>query len=79
MTKVSSKKSQKEVELLMLKSVREYLTKVVSFAKPTELLYISIDGPAPKAKMNQQRQRRFRSVLYRGEVQKIKKKSKNSR
>tara|TARA_Y100001970_G_scaffold285886_1_gene406736 strand:+ start:331 stop:2067 length:1737 start_codon:yes stop_codon:yes gene_type:complete len=73
LTKVSSKKSQKEVELLMLKSVREYLAKVVSFAKPTELLYISIDGPAPKAKMNQQRQRRFRSVLYRGKVQKIKK------
>ena len=36
---------QKELELKMLKSVREYLTKVVTFAKPNELIYISMIVP----------------------------------
>ena len=76
LSKADKSISKKELELKMLNSVRDYLTKVVTFANPTELLYISIDGPAPKAKMSQQRQRRFRSVLYRKTVQDIKSKLK---
>ena len=33
-------------------------------------------GPAPRAKMNQQRQRRYRSVLYRKTISNIKKRLK---
>ena len=46
----------------MPNAVIEYLIRIVKAVNPTELIYIAIDGVAPRAKMNQQRKRRYKVV-----------------
>jgi 5'-3' exonuclease len=46
----------------IFQNVCYYLDRVVKeVAKPKSLIYLAIDGPAPRAKLNQQRSRRYRS------------------
>ena len=56
----------------MYQEVISYLENILDQVKPQKLIFIAIDGVAPRAKMDQQRKRRYKSVVDSVERNKIK-------
>ena len=55
---ISANVSEKE----MMQAMFFYIDRIVHIVKPRQTLFMAVDGIAPRAKMNQQRSRRFRSA-----------------
>lgn len=64
-------KSNTSIENKICESVVEYIQYILTHSQPTDLLFIAIDGVAPRAKMQQQRFRRFKTAKEKKDTEKL--------
>ena len=62
------------LEDLMIKQIKKYMSELIEYISPQKLIYVSIDGSAPLAKIKQQRDRRFKSIKEKQYIKDLKKK-----
>lgn len=55
-------KNKLDLEKKIYYEVLDYIKYLLEFTQPQDLLFIAIDGVAPRAKMQQQRYRRFKAI-----------------
>ena len=67
---------EKIEEMLIIEVIRYTKYLICEVVKPKKMTYISLDGPAPRAKMVQQRSRRFKGPKEKEFIQELKKKFK---
>ena len=72
--KDANTKDINKLEKKMFERIIEYIDFLINEVKPTEYVYIAVDGVAPLAKMNQQRKRRFKGVIDKEKENNIKQK-----
>lgn len=66
-----NKNKKNIIEKKMIENIISYINKLLDYSNPQKMLFIAIDGPAPKSKMSQQRMRRFKTFYERKELKKI--------
>ncbi len=65
-------KNKKDIiEKKMIENIISYINTLIEYSQPKNMLFIAVDGPAPKSKMSQQRMRRFKTFYERKEIKKI--------
>ena len=50
-------------ETEMFNNIFEYVDRLIRIIRPKQMIYFAVDGVAPRAKINQQRSRRFRGAI----------------
>jgi 5'-3' exoribonuclease 1 len=63
-----------DLENKMIIQILKYIELLITYTKPSKYVYISVDGVAPLAKMNQQRYRRYKTKKENEQKATIKKK-----
>ena len=76
LAKTQKANNMKSYETKLIVAVCDYVKDMVKTINPQKQLYLALDGPVPRAKMVQQRWRRFKSVPEKKYLNDLKKKYK---